>query len=55
MLHDVIKGENKIKKIRKKNMVMTSVMEESGGKFPSLLDHSVEANPKEKKLLKITK
>ena len=29
-------------------MVMTSVMEESGGKFPPLLDYSVEANPKEK-------
>ena len=31
-------------------MVMTSVMEESRGKFPPLLDHSVEANPKEKKM-----
>ena len=43
MLNDIIKGK---KKIRKKNMVMTSVMEESGGQFPLLLDHSVEANCK---------
>ena len=48
MLNDVIKGKKKIKKIRKKNMVMTSVMEESRGKFLPLLDHSIEANPKEK-------
>ena len=40
MLHHVIKGE---KEIRKKNMVMTSVMEESGGKFHPLLDHLVDA------------
>ena len=38
MLHDVIKGEKKIKKIRKKNMVMTCGIKESGGKFPSLFD-----------------
>ena len=48
MLNDVIKGKKKINKIRKKNMVLTSVMEESWGKFPPLLDHRVEANPKQK-------
>ena len=42
VLHDVIKGKNKIKKIRKKNMVMTYGMEESGGKFPPLLTNSVD-------------
>ena len=43
VLNDVIKGKKEIKKIRKKNMVMTSVMEESGGKFPLFLDHPVDA------------
>ena len=43
MLHDVIKGKNELKKIRKKNTEMTSVMEESGAKFPPLLDHSIDA------------
>ena len=38
VLHGVIKGKNKIKKIRKKNMVMTYGMEESGGKFLPLFD-----------------
>ena len=48
MLNDVIKGKKKIKKTRKQNMVMTSVMEENGGNFPPLLDYSVEAKSKEK-------
>ena len=41
--HDVIKGKNKIKKIkkiRKKNLVMTYGMEESGGSFPHFLTNS---------------
>ena len=37
-LHDVIKGKKKIKKIRKKNMVMTCGMEESKGKFSPPFD-----------------
>ena len=49
VLHDVIKGKKEIKKIRKKNMVLTSVMEESGGKFPPLFDHPVDANLNERR------
>ena len=49
MLHDVIKRKKEIKAIRKKNMVMTSVMEKSGRKFPPLLDHPVDANPNERR------
>ena len=39
VLHDVIKGK---KKIRKKNMVMTCGMEESGGNFPHFLTNLVD-------------
>ena len=53
MLHDVIKGKKEIEKIRKKNMVLTNVMEESGGKFPPLLDHPVDANPNKRRNEKI--
>ena len=33
-------------------MVMTIVMEESGGKFPPLLDHPIDANPNERGAMK---
>ena len=48
VIHDVIKGKKKIKKIRKKNMVMTSGQGGKwGGSFPHLI-HTGDGNLKDK-------